>query len=274
MDYSFFEQKWSQIRDSKNDQPSDEKELFTEVGDKPITQRQINLFYYFLFIKKYLINKSLKNILEIGCGRGTMSLFLERYLHLDVTLLDNSSEAIDLAKDYFQFRKSKGKFFVADALYTGLEASSYDATVSIGLAEHIDNVEQLFREQYRLLRSGGLMISLNIPKKFSIQIFNNGILKLRQFFGLSKNNILRKDYYRNDLKPKDYENIARKVGFSDIEIVHVCPFPIYTNIEISTDKKIATLNRMILKLRSIFMQYPFKTNSVCSQAHFLVAYKK
>ena len=117
------------------------------------------------------------------------------------------------------------------------------------------------------------MISLNIPGKFSIQYLNNIILKIRNIFK-NKNKNTRKDYYRNDLKPKDYEKMAKKAGFVKTKIVNVCPFPIFTSIKINTDKKITKVYKNILKFKKIFQSYPYKTNYIASQGHFLIAYKK
>jgi hypothetical protein len=122
------------------------------------------------------------------------------------------------------------------------------------------------------LEFGGAMISLNIPKKFSIQSLNTVMRFIKKLFGFHTEDI-RKDYYRNILTPEDYKNAAIKAGFKNVEITHVCPFPIYTPIALSTDKKITAINKSILKIRGVFQKYPYKTNRLFAQAHFLVAYK-
>lgn len=266
-----FSDKWQKIKDEKMDR--DEKVLFVEPGQAPTTQRQLNLYYYFLFIKKILSQIQAKRVIEVGCGRGTISLYLARYLNLAVALLDNVAEAIDLARTEFASRGLAAEFFVADALRTDLPEAGFDAAVSIGLAEHIDRVGELFAEQYRILKPGGAMISLNIPEKFSIQFLNQVMRFFKKIFGGYKEGV-RKDYYRNNLKPSDYQRLAEQAGFKEVKIVHVCPFPIYTPIKLTTDKKIAKLNKLILKLRKLFIGYPYQTNSLVAQAHFLVGYKK
>ena len=81
------------------------------------------------------------------------------------------------------------------------------------------------------------------------------------------------DYYRNNLKPDDYKRIAESVGFKNIKIINVCPFPIFVPITIKTDKKITKIYKFILKIKLLFQKYPYKTNKLFSQGHFLVAYK-
>jgi len=271
MTYNTFSQKWSKIKHEKKD--TDEKILFVDVGKQPETQRQINLYYYFIFIQKILKKIKASDVLEIGCGRGTMSLFLSKHLNYHTSLLDNQADAMEIAKQEFKKHDQSAEFYLADALNTNLPPCSFDAVISIGLAEHIDNVHNLFKEQFKILRPGGVIISLNIPAKLSIQYLNNIMRFFKKIIGTYKQSI-RKDYYRNKLKPSDYKKIACKVGFHNIKITHVCPFPIYTPVKASTDKKIAKFNKFILKIRKMFLKYPFKTNYLFSQAHFLVGYKK
>lgn len=272
MTYQSFKTKWLKINKSAKDDEVDEKSLFVDIGKKPVTQRQLNLYNYFLFIKKLLRENKARDVLEVGCGRGTMSLYLAKYLGLNLSLLDSSSEAIEIVKKQFASNDISSNFYVADAVNTELNAESFDGIVSIGLAEHLDDVEGLFKEQFRLLKKGGVMISLNIPDKFSIQFLNSIMRFFKKLFGRYKEE-LRKDYYRNKLKPDDYKRLAEKVGFENVEITNVCPFPIFTPIKISTDKQITKIYKMILFFKRIFQKYPYKTNYFTSQAHFLVGRK-
>ena len=269
-----FDTKWSDINTGKGE-VADEKSLFVPVGQKPITQRQLNLYYYFLFIKNILSRSSARDVLEAGCGRGTISLYLAQHMGLSLTLLDNVPDAIELAKKDFKERGLAGEFFVEDVLKTHFPDSSFDSVVSIGLAEHFEkhDVEQLFAEQFRILRSGGVMISLNIPKKFSIQFLNTVMRSVKKMFGLYKESV-NKDYFRNTYTAEEFQDIALRVGFTNTSITHVCPFPIYVPVTMKTDKFVTRGRRFILRVRSLFQNYPYKTNRIIAQAHFLVAYKK
>ena len=245
-----------------------ERSLFVDVGQLPTTQRQLNLYYYFIFIREIFKSRQIREALELGAGRGTISLYLAKYLGLKVTLLDSEPVAMVIAREGFAAQNQKAEFIVGDALATGLPDGSFDAIVSIGLAEHFSPAEvaKLLAEQYRLLRPGGVMISLNIPKKFSIQSLNT----LWQFVRHFKK---RPDYFRNRLKASNYARLARQAGFSAVATTHVCPFPIWVPVSVVTDRRLTTFRRFILKLRAYFQPYPFKTNSLIAQAHFLVAHK-
>lgn len=272
MSQEAFHAKWGDIAHGKAGQ-MDEKSLYVEPGHEPITQRQLNLWYYFLFIAEKLKEIDAHNVIEIGCGRGTMGLSLAQYCGMRLTLLDNEEDAIAIAKEAFKIHGIEATFLTGDALDTHLPKGSFDATVSIGLAEHLDSVDALFAEQYRLLRNGGLMISLNIPKKRSIQELNTVHRFIKKCFGMYKQDV-RKDYKRNSLKPGDYARAALGAGFVTAEVTHVCPFPIYVPVTMNTDKRVTWIRKKILAMRKIFMQYPYKTNSIIAQAHFLVAKKE
>jgi len=267
-----FGDKWREIK--VNQAAVDERSLFVEPGERPRTQRQLNLYYYFLFIERILKQTRAQKVLEIGCGRGTIASYLAKYLGLRLTLLDNEPSAIDLARDNFRQLELSAEFVVSDARATPFPDSSFDAVVSIGLAEHFESTEvlKLFAEQYRLLRPGGVMISLNIPKKISIQSLNTIMRFFKKIFGRHQDNI-KKDYYRNDLSATDFAQLAERVGLSRVKTVYVCPFPIWVPVSPRFDRFITALRRAHLRLRSLFMSYPFKTNPLVAQAHFLVGYK-
>jgi len=264
-----FKDKW---KDIKENQDSDEKSLFVLKGKLPKTQRQINLYWYHKFYETIVQGKNYKNALELGCGRGTLSLYLNKYNNLDVSLLDMSADAIDVAKKNFMQHNAVGNFFISGANSLPFNDNSFDIVHSIGLLEHIDNYKDILKEAIRVLKPGGVLISLNIPTKWSIQRINN---LYKWFVGIFTGNYhIQKDYHRNNDGPEEYLKNAKDVGFKDAYVVNVCPLPIFVPISIKTDKKIAKVYNFIIKVRSFFMRYPFKTNYSISQGHFLVAYKK
>ncbi len=270
--YTFFN-KWADIR--KGALGADESSLFVDVGQKPVTQRQINLYCEFLLFSDVLNMAEAKEVLEVGCGRGTLSLYLAKHADFHLSLLDNEKDAIEIARGEFQKHGRRAKFYTEDALNNTIPNQSFDATVSIGLAEHFStpqDVKKLFREQYRLLRKGGVMVSINIPKKFSVQSLNTIMRMIKKIFGAYSGDI-HSDYYRNTFTSREYKEMAQCAGFKNIKIIHACPFPIYTPIVSSTDRKVAAFNRFVLKVRSLFQKHPYVTNKFIAQEHFLVGYK-
>ncbi|MBU1922017.1 class I SAM-dependent methyltransferase, partial [Patescibacteria group bacterium] len=230
------------------------------------------LYNYYKFIEQLINNKNYKNSLEFGCGRGTTSLYLRIYKNFDVTLSDISPSAIELAKKNFEMYGAKADFLVGDCQAVPLPDNGFDVIVSIGLLEHFENYAAILVEKFRLLKPGGVMISLNIPGKPSVQCLNNVYRKFLRAFGTKKE--LKKDYFRNNDKPEDYMRAAKRAGFADCFTLDVNPFPLFTPLPLKIDKILTYLYRAAIKIRSVFMKYPFKTNSLLAQAHFLVGYKK
>ena len=271
-----FESKWRKTLRGDGLQNTEEESIFVDVGKEPQTQRQLNLYYYFLFIKDVLKENGAKDVLELGCGRGTTGLYLAKHEGLTVALLDSVPEAIEIAKKFFAEHGQRGTFYVSDAIKTGLGGGSFDAVVSIGLAEHFeskDEVVRLFEEERRLLKPGGVMVSLNIPGKPSIQFLNTWMRFFKKLLGSYKDD-LKRDYYRNSLSPEEYEEASKRAGFTGTYIVHTNPFPFFVPIRVSTDRKATSLYKFILKCRALFQRYPYKTNRFFARSHFLVGYKQ
>lgn len=264
-----FDKKWKQIT---NKTSNDERGLYVPPGCKPRTQRQMNLYWYYQFIHSVIKEKQYKRGLELGCGRGTMSLFLHTYNHLDVTLLDNSPEALHVAKDNFSNIDARGTFVLGSCEQLPFADNSFDVVYSIGLLEHLEDYQRTLAESYRVLTPGGVMISLNIPKKWSLQILNNLYKRFLTIFFHTVE--VRKDYFRNADTPDVYKRKAEESGFSDVFFVSVNPFPLFTPMPIPLDTLITKIYRLFMKIRSLYLKYPFETTYTFSQAHFLVGYKK
>lgn len=264
-----FDEKWGDI--IKKEKSGEEISIFVDIGERPKTFRQFHSFCYFDFIKQTIESRRYKKSLEVGCGRGTASLYLNKYLDFDVTLVDISEDAIKLAEYNFNKYNAQGKILVADSERLPFEDSTFDIVVSIGLAEHFKDYTQLFKEQYRVLRSGGMMISLNIPKKFSIQSANSINKFFRKFFFHDKQ--VKKDYFRNTDSPEAYEKKAKEAGFGNVYSVNINPFPLFTPFPKNIEKRIVKLYNQLYNFRKKTTEYPLKTARFIAASHYLIAEK-
>lgn len=265
---SKFEEKWKKLYGGKS---SEELTLFVPKGKSPTTQRQFDLYWYYKFFERLIENKGYKNGLELGCGRGTLSLYLNQYEGLDVNLIDVSKDAINLAKINFNLFEAKGNFCLASCDNLPFPDSHFDIVYSIGLLEHLPDYKKTIIESYRVLKPGGIMVSLNFPSKKSVQSINDIYKKILKL--ATSQDCSLKDYYRNSDGPGQYLSVARDAGFKDVFTVNVAPFPIFVPISMQTDKIIVNLYKLIVKFRLLFLNYPFKTNYLLSRGHFLVGYK-
>ena len=270
-----FDSKWTNITSETAARKKDEEfSIFVPPGKKPVTQRQFNLFNYYEFIKNVVANRDYRNAIEIGCGRGTIALYMALYEKLSVICNDSEKSAIELARRNFDYygAKNSAEFMISDAATISLSDNSVDISASIGLLEHLEDYRPILREQLRILRPGGVLISLNIPKKNSVQNLNKIYRKIIGLLMPSKP--LKPDYYRNKDTPEEYEARAKEIGFTDVYTVNVNPFPLFTPLHPSVEPWITALYRMVLFVRRLYLHYPFKTGYGVSQAHFLVGFKK
>ena len=95
-------------------------------------------------------------ILEIGCGRGEFGRWLAaRHPHNEITCVDFSSDAIDIANRAAADRHPNLKFEVADATALRFADSSFDIVVSCECIEHVLRPEAMASEIRRVLHADG-----------------------------------------------------------------------------------------------------------------------
>jgi 2-polyprenyl-3-methyl-5-hydroxy-6-metoxy-1,4-benzoquinol methylase len=118
-------------------------------------------------ITAHLGVKNLKNlnILELGSGIGTTSLFFG-FHGANVTLLDMSEDAKKLAKNYWE-NYAKHKFIVADLFE--FNSGKYDVVSSFGLCEHFQGEKRqaVLQKHLDLLKNKGIAI-ISVPHKYGL----------------------------------------------------------------------------------------------------------
>ena len=106
-----------------------------------------------------MANVSGLNILDIGCGGGIYSRALAEMGAAHVTGVDFSQEMLEEARERSQGYEQV-EFVSGNALETGLPGEEYDLIVERALIHHLAlaDLESAFREAFRLLRPGGLLL--------------------------------------------------------------------------------------------------------------------
>lgn len=238
-----------------------EKCLVVPLGEQPRTQRQWLFSKYYEDIFKKL-GKNRTRIAEIGSGRGTLAQYFARD-EKNVTCVDISKKAVDLAKENFQKSGLDGTFIQGDA--THLPFGRYhrkhqDLLISVGLIEHLEGGEwqKVFYEAHRSLRAGGVLAMINVPKKFSIQTL------------FQKND----HYHREALTPEDYVKVCYEAGFSIVKYMYVNPFPlVWTGNDPRKELFWTRIHQFVYWLRSLVMKDPMRGSRRWAQAHLLLAIK-
>jgi len=147
---------WNRVWDRENYE--DHKDTFWElVNREPYGIRGTKIQNY---IRKYLGDvRGLKTI-EVGSGPGIYSFILAR-LGAEVTLLDYSQKALDLARVRFEPESLSASYLSQDALH--LDPSlygHYDIAMSFGTVEHFRYPErlQIIQAHLDLVKCGGSIV--------------------------------------------------------------------------------------------------------------------
>ena len=213
------------------------KETFYTHWVRGKVQNQIQLAFrnhWLLFYEIISKTKSFNNgkrVLEIGCGRGSLSCYFSDAGY-DCTLVDISQKVLSIAKKIFKKNKLKGKFFLGDTNNLNFPDNSFDIIFSIGLLEHFENVEIPLAEQLRLLNKGGIWFGYIVPDyNNNIQKEYNWINKLLAgyYYSTKEKNIKKNKIYRSNFGSKHYTNILRKLGLKKIKASGVYPVPMISH---------------------------------------------
>lgn len=104
-------------------------------------------------------------ILEIGCGPGALAQSLKRwYPAVSVTGIDRDTAFIDFARQI----APDIAFLEGDATALGFQDASFDVTISNTVSEHVPT-EDFYREQYRVLKPGGVCLMLSARRGVNIK---------------------------------------------------------------------------------------------------------
>jgi ubiquinone/menaquinone biosynthesis C-methylase UbiE len=160
-----------------------------------------------------------------GTGRDSLKMIQRRG---DVYLLDYSWESLRLALS--SMKQDRGKLVMADARHCPFESEVFDIVFHQGLLEHFDSPYVLLRENYRVLKRGGLLV-VDVPQTFHIYTILKHILMFlgiwfggweRQFTITSLSDLLKKfefqpihcygDWSRPGIFYKILREIMKKFG--------------------------------------------------------------
>ena len=145
------------------------KEFYNEFSKKQLATG-VNLRHYYLFRK--IIQSGIKrnhNVLEIGCGIGTFTGLLARYLKRGKILAtDISPENIKIAKERLRNRKNV-EFLISD-MQDFQHHSKFDFVVLADVLEHIPRQQHvtLFQKIARHMNEDAVLF-INIPHPKNIE---------------------------------------------------------------------------------------------------------
>lgn len=108
-------------------------------------------------------------ILEIGCGRGGFSAYLEKNSDksTEIFACDYSEQALEIAKKRFGYSSKKLKWKTEDIQNISFPSKYFDVVISCETIEHVPNPIKALEELYRVLKPGGKLI-LTCPNYFNL----------------------------------------------------------------------------------------------------------
>jgi ubiquinone/menaquinone biosynthesis C-methylase UbiE len=112
--------------------------------------------------------------LEVGCGAGAVSKFIEQKFLMDVTGIDVDPELIEIAQKGIGSSQNI-RFQVADATELPFEDQQFDVILSIGVMHHIKTWKNALLEIRRVLKPYGYFI-------YSDLIYHNWFAKAGKMF--------------------------------------------------------------------------------------------
>tara|TARA_S200000501_G_scaffold123043_1_gene116049 strand:- start:484 stop:1392 length:909 start_codon:yes stop_codon:yes gene_type:complete len=268
---------------------------------KPDTQVKYfyDLYCNFILnqIKKVYPDRDLINlsILEIGCGRGTASIFLNKRLNCKSIGIDFSEVSIEIAKKNASFYKSNSKFFIADIFDKNLFKNefiggeeNFDVVISLGVLEHIESLEECLFIHNKLLKKEGLFCAMVVPEKKSIQdyfeLLNKFLFRLniifdkqskKKFNHLDKSLTKTNDVFRTYKSSEYFGKCLRNAFFHDVITVESNPLPTIRPLNILLEKLVVNFFILFSKLyKQIFRKSLFfDCNEKLSRCHFLIGRK-
>src|SRR5579871_6519508 len=111
----------------------------------------------------------MKYILDIGCGTGYRTYQLSKEKNAKAIGIDISKENISLA----QKRYPHIQFKSVNAEDTKFKKNSFDEIYAIDVLEHVDNLDAVINEIYRILKNNGtlkIIVPGEISEKWLLQL--------------------------------------------------------------------------------------------------------
>ncbi len=121
---------------------------------KGLVESELNKFDY--YCKRLGIDKNSKGktLLDLGCGWGGFSYYVAEKYGLKVTAMTLSTAQTKFIKDQIKKRKLQNKITILNENAHNMKGK-YDYIASIGLLEHIDDYDDLYKKASRALNPGG-----------------------------------------------------------------------------------------------------------------------
>jgi len=162
----------------------------------------------YLKLKKLIGNVAGKKILDVGCGKGSFSIYLTQKGG-DVIGIDLSSNFIEFCKEEAKKLDLKIEFVEMNAQIPDFPDETFDIIIGSRVIHHLPDMHLFFRECKRLLKKNGFITFIEPLKKNPIVELN------RKYFAPKERTTHEHPLLFSDLKyaEKTFGNIEHEEFF-------------------------------------------------------------
>lgn len=157
------------------------------------------------------------DILDVGCGTGSLTLELSKYSNGNIVGIDISQEMLEQASSKLQNGSAKNVCFkLKDIMGYDDIKNKFDVIFSNSTLQWVNKQSLLFGKFYKLLKPNG-RLGVQIPSKEFCPIFTEALR-------YAKNHQSLKRYFTSFVSPwrlltkDDYLKILVPIGFKDVKV--------------------------------------------------------
>jgi tRNA (cmo5U34)-methyltransferase len=221
----------SEVYAMKKDGSREVKSKFDEIASVYDRQRRMLIprfdDFYNTPVDYAQVKGSAPKILDLGAGTGLFSSFMvSKYPDAELTLIDLSSNMMDIAKARFS-QYPNVSYIVAD--YSNYEYSDkYDLVISSLSIHHLEDLEKkaLYEKAFSLMKDGGIFINADqvLGNTLSVQnYYQNKWIESVEQSGLSRGDL---ELALERMKLDRYATVGQQLewlagaGFTDVDCIY------------------------------------------------------
>ncbi len=153
-------------------------------------------------------------LLDVGSGMGAQDVYLTKnFSPKKIDALDVAWKHVEIARERAvreNISPSKLEFHHGTAVSLPFGDSSFTHILSVEALEHLNTREDFFKEAYRVLKPGGVMVAADYglsknPKTVYEKFF---VYLARKLWHVPKANVYSNDVYKNKLQASGFKNIT------------------------------------------------------------------